>query len=247
MQPTLKVLFSYHKDAVVPANIKENPLFLPVLIPQNKFFEAQLFTQDVVKGLNTDYVGHVAYSYLKKIPAYDFESLVGMNPNADVITLMTGQHDMYEFANMYHPGFMEVWDRLVRLLGYEPNPAPKPFYCNYWIMKKEIFEKYCVVAQRAMKFLDEDFVLKDLVNRDSGYKGTHECLPADKLMEICGKPYYTFHPFIIERLVCLFVDREKCKVKYLNRDEAMNIPMNTYTDAKDLYLTRSKKERTVLL
>jgi hypothetical protein len=75
------------------------------------------------------------------------------------------------------------------------------------------------VAAKAMALLESDAELMELANKDSNYQGTHECLPADKLLQICGQRFYTFHPFILERLVCFFAQFEGLRVKMLMPDD----------------------------
>lgn len=247
---SLTMLYSHHRDSIIPSYITGNPLFHTVLIPPNKYFESHLFTLDYQK-IQTSHIGHVAYSYLKKIPAFDFEKLLSSYPEKDVIALMPSSHDMYAFANQWHPGFEQIWSRLVELLGYgdyKTYGVPNAFYCNYWIMTKEWFEKYRNIAMKAMKLLETDEILVDLVNKDSNYKGTHECLPPNKLLEICQRPYYTFHPFILERLVCFIVMVEKANVHIITKEDVTSTPQTTYIPVHKIdYLKRTKSDKTYLL
>lgn len=188
---------------------------------------------------------------MRKIPAFDFQELAKRHHDKDVIALMPANHNMYAFAETYHPGFLQIWERLIKLLGYNDYKSygvPVPFYCNYWIMKRDVFLKYQSVAKLAINFLTTDPVLVELANKDSNYRGTHECLPPHRLQEICGKPYYTFHPFILERLVCFFVIAEGAKACYITKEDVDAVPRNTYISVQpQVYLTRTKNNKTTLL
>lgn len=247
---SLCMIYTYHDDAILTDDVKNTPLFQPLPVPKNLFFESYMF-QESYEHLKTTHIGHTAYSYMRKIPAFDFLELVKRHHDKDAIALLPSNHNMYTFAETYHPGFVQIWERLIMLLGYNDYKSygvPVPFYCNYWIMKRELFLKYQAVAKKAMDLLTTDTTLVELANKDSSYKGTHECLPSHRLLEICGKPYYTFHPFILERLVCFFVVAEGAKVQYVTKEDVNTVPMNTYISAQpQVYLTRTKNNKTVLL
>lgn len=220
---SLCMLYSYHKSVSPPTSIMLDGMFRPVALPQNKWFEGWTFGGDW-GALKADWVGHVTYSYTNKMPAYDFHDVVSKHSDADIIGLLpcwspSGQ-DMYQFVEAHHPGFMRIWARLIALLGYgdyRDYPVPEPFYCNYWIMKRPCFLNYCDVAKRAMQLMDRDKELREWVYGDSRYFGTVQGLPMETLMEISGRPYYTFHPFLIERLVCFVAVAEKVNLVILPR------------------------------
>ena len=225
----LCMLYSFHKGIQVPDSVQQNSMFRPVALPQNKFFESWCFGEDLAsssRGGETppQWVGHVTYNYLNKIPPYNFNSVITKHAQSDIIGLLpswsSNALNMYEFAEKVHPGFMKIWERLIMLLGYgsyRQYRVPVPFYCNYWIMKREWFVKYCSVASRAMRLLDEDEQLREWSNENANYNGTLKGLSKELLMEINGHPYYTYHPFIMERLVCFFAVAEKAKLIILPR------------------------------
>lgn len=240
------MLYSYCKDVQPSDDIKEHAdLFKPIFVPQNRFFESTIFSDAKVDDLvaNHEWVGHVAYSYQSKIQSFDFKELVEKYKNEyDVIALMGLNHDIYAFAEAVHPGFMEIWEMLISKLGfgdYRKYPPPPSFYCNYWIMRKTSFDKYLSLAKKAMTLIDKDPALRELVYRDSGYRGTLNCLSEEILMEIAGKPYYTFHPFIMERLVCFFVTIDNNKAVVIQRNDNTHVT-NTYQKLSREYYQRKQ-------
>lgn len=182
------MLYSFHRAVAVPDSIKANPLF--------------------------------TYSYCKKIPNYDFEDIVADNKPADIIALNPDwlKTPMLALAKRCHRGFQDIWDRLVLLLGYghlKGHDVEHPFYCNYWIMKKDHLLKYCEVAKRAMHLIETDQELNNLCHRNSGYRGS---VSRPDLVRISGRPYYTFHPFVMERLICFYKMAENLKLVTIPRD-----------------------------
>lgn len=232
------IYVTYHSDESKQSanHLEDYPnLFKFVLLPNDKFFENAIFRYhlDHLDELR-DYkcVGHVTYSYQNKGPGYDFEQLASkylLSGACDFVALRSAKlHKLYTFAETCHPGFLKVWERLIHLLGYgdfRKYPVPYSFYCNYWITKKDTFTKYSGLVVRAMELMDSDPILKELSNLDSGYQGTLKPLSKDKLTALTGHPYYTFHPFVLERLPCFFVTAEKMRVRYIEYDFE---PVNTY-------------------
>lgn len=226
-------------------------IFRFVLLPNDKYFENAVFQyhlDNLDKVQDYECVGHVTYSYQNKGPGYDFDLLASkylLSNACDFVALRSAKlHNLYKFAETWHPGFLKVWERLIYLLGYgdfRKYPVPYSFYCNYWMTKKDTFTKYAHLVVRAMKLMDTDPLLKDLSNRDSGYQGTMKTLPKEKLIAMTGYPYYTFHPFVLERLPCFFVTAEQMKVRYIEFDSE---PVNTYMKVDS---SQSKKHARKIL
>jgi hypothetical protein len=214
---SLCMLYSYHRGVEVPKGMARNGLFRPVYLPQNKYYEGWTMAGDW-SNLKADWVGHITYSYKTKIPAFDFEKVVEWySETVDVIGLFkcSSTVNMYVKTEKHHKGFMRIWTRLIHLLGYgdvRKYPEPIEFYRNYWIMRKELFLKYSEVVKRAMELMEEDDVLREWANEDSSYVGNNS---TEVLLEVSGYPYYTFHSFIIERLVCFFATVEGARTVVL--------------------------------
>ena len=75
--------------------------------------------------------------------------------------------------------------------------------CNYWMAKPELMQDYINFAKKIKQRMDEtsDGGLQALLYSDSQYRGQ---LSKERLVQISGKPYYTYHPFICERLPGFF-------------------------------------------
>ena len=238
--PKVRMLITHHEGAELPVNTQAyNKLFKPVYIPQNKYYESHIFKipyEDLLAG-DEEYVGHVTYSYKKKISPVDFETLVTKykTQDYDIYALCPAPGlDIYEHADTWHKGFLEIWERLIALLGYkayQQYPTPPAFFCNYWIMKKDAFIKYRGLALKAMEIMDSDPVLKDLCDRNSSYNGTHMKLETERLISISGKPYYTFHPFILERLICFVATVENMRIKLVDH---LNEKTNQYMQSSNV-------------
>jgi hypothetical protein len=62
-------------------------------------------------------------------------------------------------------------------------------------------KRYIEFVMKAMHIMETDVDMKKLLYTDSGYRSN---LSKGQLMKISGHPYYTHHPFVLERLSCFF-------------------------------------------
>ncbi len=253
---TVRIYVTHHEDKNLAGKVqelaKQRPdLFVPKQIESNKFFESTAFIDAEVNDESVAFVGHLTHSYKSKIAPYDFEDLVKKyEDSTDVIGLFPGvTFDMYEFAERVHPGFMQIWDRLMELLDfkhYKTLGTPTPFYSNYWIARRPLWNQYCKFAKQAIHHLTTDPLLQELCQKDSMYRGTIEgtVLSPTRLQQICGAPYYTFHPFVMERLAPLFFHAQKARVRVISAPTQES--WNTYTAFQGASFVIDNKKKRVL-
>lgn len=254
----LKLFVTHHEDKKLQAKVNElakhrPELFLPKQVESSKFFESAAFADAIIDDPTVDFVGHLTHSYKSKIAPFDFDDLVKKyEATADVIGLFPGTPvDMYEFAERVHPGFTPIWMRLLELLGYPADVVkslgtPTAFYSNYWIARRALWNEYCAFATRAMQLLDTDPILKELCQKDSNYRGTIEgtVLSPTRLQQICGAPYYTFHPFVMERLAPFFFHTKNARIQLISAPTTES--WNTYTTFQGASFVIDNKRKRVL-
>jgi len=163
----------------------------------------------------SDYVGFIVYNILKKqeFQNIDLAQVIVDSQNADVISFYKLlDPDMIDNTTFYHPQFRNIWTKLLTKIGYSEEEAQTdiPFYpCNCWIAKVDFMKNYIAFANHAKTILENDSELISLCQMDSDYHGK---LSKERLMEIFGKTWYTYHPFIFERLPWFFAKMQKAKV-----------------------------------
>lgn len=119
---------------------------------------------------------------------------------------------------VYHgENLPKICNLIFEKLGYKDVLSLKTplIYCNYWIAKASVFDKYMSsILIPAMQLMEDNSDIKKLVNMDSGYFNYLDKydLRTDKVgndielaIRIFGVPYYTFHPFVCERLMSIFM------------------------------------------
>jgi hypothetical protein len=108
-------------------------------------------------------------------------------------------HDSISYANKFHPGFSKYFAEILKRVGYHWSPMHlnNVFYCNYFVAKSTIYEKYInEMLTPAMEVMES---MPELMN-NSHYP--HK-LPK-QLQEKFGISHYPFHPFLCERMFSYF-------------------------------------------
>jgi hypothetical protein len=165
------------------------------------------FENEIILNMDIDisklYVGQVTYNLARdKFDIFEYINIEKLleTANTDVVTLY---HNPYETIKQQNSTFINIWTRLLKKLLpehiYVISDSIKLFYCNFWFAKPEVMKEYQEFLKRAIVLLEED----PEVYEDSGYVSQSN-IPKERLIQISGKPYYTYHPFILERLPCVF-------------------------------------------
>lgn len=117
--------------------------------------------------------------------------------------------DTVTFADIFHPNFANYFSLVMRYIGYEWKPTvfQNVFYCNNFVAKKEVYEKYVnEMLLPAMEFMKS---VPDLM-QDSKYE---KPLP-DNLKKSFGINHYPYHPFLCERFFSYFCHIHKLNCKH---------------------------------
>lgn len=108
----------------------------------------------------------------------------------------TIQHSVY---------FLLAWMRLGSMFDIPEDillHIDLPFFAyNYWIADIPTLTSYLEFYSSVKHLVFNDDKLKQYLNQNSLYDGK---LSEQVLIEMSGKPYYTIHPFLFERLPGLF-------------------------------------------
>jgi hypothetical protein len=174
--------------------------------------KSYLFEYNVILGTDivNDYTGFLGWKFRAK---------TGMNKrvlfnllldnhywNYDIINLCEPLPKPYlEFTENNHKGFIELFTNLCMDLHLTVKEPKHTIYSNFFIAKKEIFIEYQALLKNAIELLETEYV--DLAWKDSGYVG----LGTKRLKLATGLEYYTFHTFILERLLSVWIDNKNIK------------------------------------
>lgn len=204
-------------------------------IYSTKYFESIVFLyldKNRDEWINKKFVGFLTYNSYKKTILFDIEYLVNEYSNYDVISFNNYYTSpLLIQAESVHPSFINIWEQLLLLLNYDLNDILSLkiplFFNNYWMAKPKWLSKYIEFYINILYIMENNNNIKYLLYKNSNYTGKLLEYPT-VLIKMCGRPYYTFHPFIIERLPCFFFWVNKAKIyqtKYY-KDKLLNLYNN---------------------
>lgn len=217
----------YHDDVCLPqvgSLVHRIPFARPVKITgKTPYFEGELFDKMHRGELDAewrtaDYVGMVTYNYDSKATLRDLVHHVkdGIEAGADVITFLpidtwviemkgSRRASLQESSEGFHKGFRVVWHELLASMGFDraqyEDPIYDPFFCNFWMARRECMERTLAFLGECRDRVATNPRVRMVMHMDSGYTGR---MSTTELVAMTGKPYYTFHAFVFERLPCFF-------------------------------------------
>lgn len=122
-----------------------------------------------------------------------------------------------------HKDFIKIGNLIFNKLGFgDVDKIDTPnIYMNYWIIKSELFDRYCKeVLNPVMAIMEEDEEIKELLMQRTTYKNSEDLsmrniANEEQCMELFGVPYYTYHPFVLERCMATFIALNNFTVKHI--------------------------------
>lgn len=174
----------------------------------------KLFEEYEKEWENFDYVGAVSWKAYQKLYNIDFKSIVEKNQGVDVISFWgTHTFDLLDQAKRCHPEFNNIWFPVLKNLGFEVNDITSNeipcFYGNYWVAKKNWLRKYIEFSKILKKELDTLESIQKYLWSNPDYQVHVE---KTRLMKLFGKPHFTYHPFILERMPCFYFWYNKASI-----------------------------------
>ena len=207
IQSNILIYVLYHDDESynIANKLKFHPWAKLHKLNTTKYYESYFFNNLLEKQdewINKKYVGTFTYSIINKIPICNPNELAKLD--YDVISFNNYIIlPMIKQAEYSHPGFINIWSYILQKLGcsdYLSDEIPC-YFNNYWMARPKLMIEYINFFKSVINIMETDSNLQTALNQNTGYKGN---LTSQQLINISGKPYYTFHPFILERLPCYF-------------------------------------------
>jgi hypothetical protein len=179
---------------------------------------------------------HIGHEYFG-VFSWGFENKTGKRFDRIFEEVQEKEADIYAFngknnnahiwrqANVWHPGLLAVSQSLVDKLGYNINLYDLSVkhggfnytvYGNHFITSPEIYEAYVKeMLDPALWLMFTDESLIERLNKNSGYNKTRRDL-LERMPMITGKPYYTLHTFVCERLFSTWLAlNKKYSIKHI--------------------------------
>lgn len=181
---------------------------------------------------NKEYVGVIKYSFEEKTPLYDFDRIC-KESGADVLAFVgpeshspdTQGMSMIKTARRCHQYFPTIWAHImITRLGIDGSQVFSdeipPFYSNFWISKTNMFREYIRIYDIVHTIMETDEIIHPFLFQNASY---FEHIDSKRLSNIMGVPYYTYHPFVMERLPCLIFWLMNANIKLVTSRERLRI------------------------
>lgn len=178
------------------------------------------FENSVIKNLydniNGDYFGVLSWKFIQK-NKLEFKSEY-IDGNYDIYMFNPRKEDVLCLSQDNHPFFNDIFNVVLSNLNISTNIKPSlGLYTNSIIAKSHIYRKYINEYLIPTMYLLDNLSDNDRITRilkkklwsDSNYTNRSNSLLTKRLKEQTGKPYYTYHSFICERLWSIFYEIHK--------------------------------------
>lgn len=198
----------------------KDDIYRHITIQQQKYLENIMYlrTLDIneFEWANADYVGTLSYKAPSKMQVPDIaRRMRELDPKIDDVVVFSAYNEnLLDQAVWYHGQHFEiVWLYLLKKMGYTEAEALDPmilaYCCNYWMATPAWMRRYIAFFKKAHAIMEGDQKLSEMLHKDSMYHGG---VPPEMCMELFGRPYYTYHPFVCERLSCFFFHRHGARI-----------------------------------
>jgi hypothetical protein len=212
----------------------KHPHITPVRLSDDnpQFFESRGFLQiDTGTIPDVDYVGFITPSFFKKSGIKSLDNIFNLEVEQNAVCgyYLTDKTNtcINKSAGYHGDSFIKLWNHILTESGYE-HFVGKDFICSYsnlWVAERQFTVEFILFIRKVIHILcslTDDWKL--LLNSDSKYNGS--LLEGGRINDVIGFPYYTFHPFICERMIGLFAALKEYKY----------IDYNEYTSCNDQYV-----------
>lgn len=192
-----------------------------------EFFENSVIVDLINKGehLKGNYFGVFSHDIKKDLVFKEgnkvfnpsnLKDVVHENSNIDVFAFQKKRSNpnIIFQAEQYHSGFIKIVETILKETNYLPSipkKLPQIVLFNYFIARSNIYEQYVkellIPAMEVLKTIPESY-------NNAKYKRVDQ-KTAQRFTQAFGKPYYTYHAFICERLMSLFLYKNDYSFKQI--------------------------------
>lgn len=167
-------------------------------------------------------VSHKFYQKIKKSSDYVKRTILEDSEKPDVYSFFkkNPKVNLVLQGNNWHPLFSDIYKIIADRLDWDIDLDDKDLkmegiYSNHWIASVEAYKEYCSdFLLPVMELMENNKVLRDLCNQDANYISRTKLSP-ERCLNVFGRPYYTYHCFILERLFPIFCYLRNKTVKHI--------------------------------
>lgn len=186
-----------------------------VILPATLLFENYMYDKWLIEHYDEwkdyDYVGTLSWRAKDKIMLPDMDKLAVFLKNEkiyDVVPFFViDSMDHINDIDRRQPLNNIILNRLFQKLGFPDNYLKSnfiQFYCNYWITRPKIMIEYIQFFHKCKEIIDDDAEIQKHIWKYVEYNST---LDDANIKKIFGRPSFSSHPFVYERIPFLYLNR----------------------------------------
>jgi hypothetical protein len=167
-------------------------------------------------SIEEEYLGIFSYKFATKFSLNGkaitkdlLRSRLENSPGFDVYGLSNLSSKMFfgfDFIERSHPGFFDIFFPLCDDLNLSKEQPEFMINSNFFVAKTEVYRDYVnSVIKPAIELLDGKY--RNLAWRKCNYAAANQ-----NIMQLTGLPCYTFHTFVLERLMAQYCRTKGLKI-----------------------------------
>jgi hypothetical protein len=200
------------------------------------FYNSKLsvyFENDLLKDfyynnkIDSDYFGILSWRFNSKNGFTFSPEMIDGDYDAYVFEGLIQSHDVFYDSVRCHPYFMDIFKKVLQHLKIDVTIKPMlGLYQNSIIAKQSVFKKYMeeylLPTMDFLNNMDKKFPeLNQKLWADAKYK--YDPALTERLHQQTGKPYYTYHTFICERLWSVYCLVNDLKLKIVTTNNKTSL------------------------
>lgn len=152
------------------------------------------------------YLGFFSHKFPHKTGFYKkYVEEILNNEDSDVVIFCKQIPDYLNWSEAQHPGLLSILRKVCTKLGLGIEHGIPVVYSNFFVAKAEAYKEYVEVLKKAIDIMETDSEIKELCWKNTNYIGG---LDSDQLFKYTGLKYYTFHTFVLERLISIWISNK---------------------------------------
>jgi hypothetical protein len=186
-----------------------------IILPATILFENYMYDKWLIEHYDEwkdyDYVGTLSWRAKDKVLLPDIDKLAIFLKNENKIDVIPffviDNKDHLDDIDRRQPLNNIILNLLFKKLGFPDNYIKNnfiQFYSNYWITKPNIMLEYINFFHNCKKIIDSDNEIQKYIWKYVEYNST---LDDANIIKIFGRPSFSSHPFVYERIPFLFMNR----------------------------------------
>ena len=128
------------------------------------------------------------------------------NEDSDIVVFCKQTPTYLAWSEQQHPGLIEILTKVCDKLGLVVEEPRCTVYSNFFAAKADVYKEYVQLLKKAIDIMETDSEIKELCWKDANYKTGLSSKDLKKYTEL---DYYTFHTFVLERLMSIWIDNKK--------------------------------------